>query len=283
MRNNQDRIGVTAPTDNLQPNTEVPAPAASLEFIVPTEIVDLPSKGLFYEEGHPLHNRTTVEVKHMTTKEEDILTNQSFIKNGVAVERLLESVLVDPKMKTGDMLVGDKNALLVACRLYGYGNEYETKFTCPECGAAERHVFDLEDIESANFEENAKEYDITYNFDSQTMSMEIPRTKTKLELKILKSRELETPTNKKAKNAQNNKFISTHYEKIIVAVNGNSDRQYIKSYINSMSALDSRYLRTVYSKCTPAVDFTCDYVCGECGHNDEVEVPLNAEFFWPKS
>mgnify|MGYP003145608274 FL=1 len=283
MRNNQDRIGVTAPTDNLQPNTEVPAPAASLEFIVPTEIVDLPSKGLFYEEGHPLHNRTTVEVKHMTTKEEDILTNQSFIKNGVAVERLLESVLVDPKMKTGDMLVGDKNALLVACRLYGYGNEYETKFTCPECGAAERHVFDLEDIESANFEENAKEYDITYNFDSQTMSMEIPRTKTKLELKILKSRELETPTNKKAKNAQNNKFISTHYEKIIVAVNGNSDRQYIKSYINSMSALDSRYLRTVYSKCTPAVDFTCSYVCGECGHNDEVEVPLNAEFFWPKS
>ena len=283
MRNNQDRIGVTAPTDNLQPNTEVPAPAASLEFIVPTEIVDLPSKGLFYEEGHPLHNRTTVEVKHMTTKEEDILTNQSFIKNGVAVERLLESVLVDPKMKTGDMLVGDKNALLVACRLYGYGNEYETKFTCPECGAVERHVFDLEDIESANFEENAKEYDITYNFDSQTMSMEIPRTKTKLELKILKSRELETPTNKKAKNAQNNKFISTHYEKIIVAVNGNSDRQYIKSYINSMSALDSRYLRTVYSKCTPAVDFTCSYVCGECGHNDEVEVPLNAEFFWPKS
>ena len=283
MRNNQDRIGVTAPTDNLQPNTEVPAPAASLEFIVPTEIVELPSKGLFYEEGHPLHNRTTVEVKHMTTKEEDILTNQSFIKNGVAVERLLESVLVDPKMKTGDMLVGDKNALLVACRLYGYGNEYETKFTCPECGAVERHVFDLEDIESANFEENAKEYDITYNFDSQTMSMEIPRTKTKLELKILKSRELETPTNKKAKNAQNNKFISTHYEKIIVAVNGNSDRQYIKSYINSMSALDSRYLRTVYSKCTPAVDFTCSYVCGECGHNDEVEVPLNAEFFWPKS
>ena len=78
---------------------------------------------------------------------------------------------------------------MVACRLYGYGNEYETKFTCPECGAAERHVFDLEDIESANFEENAKEYDITYNFDSQTMSMDIPRTKTKLELKILKSRD----------------------------------------------------------------------------------------------
>lgn len=283
MRNNQDRLGIQPTSDNLQPNTEVPAQAASLEFIVPTEIVELPSKGLFYEEGHPLHNRTTVEVKHMTTKEEDILTNQSFIKNGMAVERLLESVLVEPRMKTGDMLVGDKNALLVACRLYGYGSEYQTKFTCPECGTSERHVFDLGEIESENFEENAKEYDVTYSFDSQTMSMEVPRTKTKLELKVLKSREIETPTNKKKKNAQNNKFISTHYEKIIASVNGNSDRQYVKSYINSMSALDSRYVRKVYSKCTPSVDFTCSFVCSGCGYDDEVEVPLNAEFFWPKS
>ena len=285
MRNNQDRLGMGAPTDNLQGNHEPPAaPAASpMQFIVPTEIVDLPSKGLFYEEGHPLHGRETIEIRHMTTKEEDILTNQSFIKNGIAIDKLLQSVLVEPKMKVRDMLVGDKNALTVACRIYGYGPEYQTKFSCPSCGETQQHTFDLSELEHNNYLDNLSEFNAEVNYDKQTVMLPIPRTNTKLELRLLKDDE-DVSTTRKGKKAALNKFsIIKHYERMIYSVNGNSDRTYIKSYISNMSALDSRFLRSAYGEIIPGVDFSCNFDCDSCGHDDEVEVPLNAEFFWPKS
>ena len=245
MRNNQDRLGMGMPTDNLQASHEPPPVPASVQFITPTEIIDLPSKGLLYDEGHPLHGRETIEIRHMTTKEEDILTNQSFIKNGTAIEKLLQSVLVEPKMNVKDMLVGDKNALTVACRLYGYGAEYETKFNCPSCGTSQQYTFDLLEIEHNPFLDNLAEFNAEIDYDRQTVILPIPRTKTKLELRILKDDTDTIP--RKGKKA--NKFsIVKQYEKMIYSVNGNSDRTYVKSYINSMSALDSRYLRAAYGK-----------------------------------
>ena len=106
----------------------------------------------------------------------------------------------------------------------------------------------------------------------------IPRTKTKLELRLLKDDTLEKKTKKK-----NSGVIAQQYAKMIYSVNGNSDRQYVKSYIASMSALDSRYLRAAYSKIVPGVDLSCSFECEECDYDGTVEVPLNAEFFWPKS
>lgn len=280
MRNNQDRLGVNTSTDNLQNHDDVVATNQQVaQFIVPTEIVELPSKGLFYDEGHPLYNRETVEIKHMTTKEEDILTNKTFIKNGTAIDRLLQSVIVEPKFKVRDLLVGDKNALTVACRLHGYGAEYETRFSCPSCASSQVHVFDLEEINNVDFSANLKDFDAEIDYDKNTVVLPIPRTKTKLELKLLKD-DLETGKKK----AKKDKFtITKHYQKMIYSVNGNSDRAYVKSYIESMSALDSRYLRAAYSKIVPGVDFSCTFECDNCGHDDNVEVPLTAEFFWPKS
>lgn len=280
MRNNQDRLGIEQPINNLQPAHEPPPTTEAMQFIVPTEVVELPSKGLFYQEGHPLYRRETIEIKHMTTKEEDILTNQGFIKNGTAVEKLLQSVLVSPKMNTRDMLVGDKNALTVACRVHGYGPEYNTRVSCPACGATQEFTFDLNDIEHVNFEDNLAEFDAEVDYDRQTVILPIPRTKVKLELKVLKE---ETKTQKTRKKDKNAFVISKQYEKMIYSVNGNSDRQYVRSYIDSMSALDSRYLRAAYSKITPGVDFNCGFECNACGIETDLEVPLTAEFFWPKS
>jgi len=281
MRNNQDRLGMGAPTDNIQPGHEPPPTPSVTQFIVPTELVELPSKGLFYDEGHPLHGRETVEIKHMTTKEEDILTNQSFVKNGSAVDKLLQSVLVDPpRVNVKDMLIGDKNALTVACRIFGYGAQYETKFRCPACGVTQQHMFDLAEIEHSNFNDSLGEFDAVIDYDKKMVTLPIPRNDTKLELRIL----TDDSTNTSRKNKKGNKFsIIKQYEKMIYSVNGNSDRVYVKNYITSMSALDSRYLRAAYSKVIPGVDFSCSFDCESCGHEDNVEVPLTAEFFWPKS
>ena len=63
------------------------------ELKFPTEMVDLPSKGLFYPENHPLASGK-VEMKYMTAKEEDILTNKSYIEKGIVIDKLLQSLLV---------------------------------------------------------------------------------------------------------------------------------------------------------------------------------------------
>ena len=278
MRNNQDRLGLGLPNENLQPSTEAPPEVPNqVQFIVPTEIVELPSGGLFYPEGHPLHGVDTVEIKHMTTKEEDILTNKSFIKNGTVIDRLLTSVIVKPRVNVSDLLVGDKNALVMACRKHGYGAEYTTKVSCNSCGAPQKYTFDLEEIENIDFQSNLDYYDASIDYENQTVSLPIPRTKTKLELRILKD-DRNPQANKKKKDTN---LVTKQYKKLIYSVNGNSDPRYIQSYIDSMSALDSRYLRAAYGKIVPGVDFSCEFECSECGAETKMEVPLNAEFFWP--
>tara|TARA_R100000008_G_scaffold76063_1_gene55653 strand:+ start:393 stop:1229 length:837 start_codon:yes stop_codon:yes gene_type:complete len=278
MRNNHNRLGLEDPTNNLQLNTDVPPTTQAMQFIVPTEIVELPSKGLFYDEGHPLHEKDTVEIRHMTTKEEDILINQSYIKNGIVIDKLIQSVLITPQVNVKDLLVGDKNAITVACRIHGYGPEYETKYTCPSCNNSQTYVFDLNEVSNNDFASYLEEFDAQVDYDRKTITLPIPRTNTKLELKILK----DDASSKKAKK-KNTGTITRQYEKMIYSVNGNSDRQYVKSYIASMSALDSRYLRAAYAKIVPSVDFTCDFECEQCSFTSEVEVPLNADFFWPQA
>lgn len=277
MRNNQDRMGLEPPINNLQPGHEPPVEQHNpMQFIVPTELVELPTKGLFYEEGHPLHLKETVEIRHMTTKEEDILTNKTFVKNGSAVDRLIKSVLVTPGVNVNDLYNADKDALLIACRIHGYGADYQTQFACPSCGTRQNHEFDLEEIENKDFESSLEKFDASVDYDSKTFKMVIPRTKTTLELRLLKGNE-DTKKQKK----KNTNSITTQYKKIIKAVNGNTNPAYIKSYIDSMSALDSRYLRAAYSEITPGVDFSCHFECSACDYEDQVEVPLNAGFFWP--
>ena len=130
MRNNQSRIG------NRQPQ-QAPSPApvqSNLSFAVPTEFVELPSKGAFYPSGHPLHNQETVEIKFMTAKEEDILSSTALLKKGLALDRLMENILVldiDPT----DLLVCDRNAIMIAARISSYGSDYNANIVCPHCSS----------------------------------------------------------------------------------------------------------------------------------------------------
>ena len=279
MRNNQDRMGMgvpTMPNENLQSSIEPPPQPAAMDFLVPTEIVDLPSKGLFYDEDHPLHKQTTIEIKHMTTKEEDILTNQSYLKNGSAIDRVLRSVVVDNRININDLLIGDKNAITVACRVFGYGQDYQTKYSCPSCGASQITTFDLAEIESVDFEEGLREFDATIDYETNLINFVIPRTKVQLQLNLLRK-----SINEGKKKKKESRIVRDLYKAIIHSVNGNADANYISSYIDSMSAIDSRYLRSAYKKMVPNLDMACQFECKECGHEGEVEVPLSADFFWP--
>ena len=116
----------------------------NLGWVTPTEFISLPTQGAFYPEGHPLCNVESIEIKYMTAKEEDILTSESLIKKGIALDRLLQSVMVDKSIPLNDLLVADKNALLIGTRITGYGPAYETNVTCPSCSSVTEYEFNLE-------------------------------------------------------------------------------------------------------------------------------------------
>jgi hypothetical protein len=114
-------------------------------FVVPTEFVELPSQGKFYPEGHPLRGARYIEIKQMTAKEEDILTSRTLLKKGVALDRVISNLIVDKRIDPDSLLVGDRNAIIIATRVSGYGNEYTTKVTCPNCATVQEYNFDLND------------------------------------------------------------------------------------------------------------------------------------------
>lgn len=277
-RNNEERFGM--PDSNLSSNVNNNTQNNSLSFVVPTEFVDLPSKGKFYKQGHPLHNKSSIEIRFMTAKEEDILTSKSLLKKGIAIDKMLESVIVDKNVKIDDLLLGDKNALIIAARITGYGSEYETKVTCPSCGASGKYSFDLREFKSTEGgdSEHAK---LTEN---GTFKLTLPVSKFEVEVRLLsgadEKRIADMFSSKTVKNVESN--VTDQFKMFLVSVNGNSSREMLDKFVEVMPAADSRFLRKEYEKLSPNVDLSQQIECTECGTVTEMEVPFTTDFFWFK-
>ena len=283
---NEGRLGSAAPPDvPASPQENTGAPPA-LNFITPTEFVGIPSEGKYYPPGHPLHNQEVVEIKHMTTKEEDILTSQALLKRGLALDRMLESIIVDKRIRVDDLLLGDKNALIISARAHGYGTLYETTVGCPSCGERQKYDFDLStlnaDIVSEEFL-NEREIKLT---DNNTFLIPIPKTEFTVEARLLNGHD-EKRINQTIEHKRKRNFpespVTDFLRSLIISVNGIADPNSLNGFINSLPALHARYIRGTYDKLVPSLNLNHDFKCAHCGHSDLLEVPLNADFFWSNS
>ena len=287
-RNNLDRLAVPS-QENVQNTNHMQAPPAAathpvLNFSVPTEFVDLPSGGKYYPDGHPLRNRESVEIKYMTAKEEDILTSQNLIKRGVVFDRLLQSVMVEA-IDPNDLLVADKNALLVATRITGYGHEYETEARCPSCSNISNFSFDLSESQSHNSKNDANMEALGVRETANgTFIFDLPKINCTVEVKLLNGhdeKKLSYITKAKSKNNMVESFITDTLKSYIVSVNGDTKRETVNVFVDTMPARESRTIRNVYKTVIPQVTIVSPYSCGSCGYEQDMEVPLNAGFFWP--
>ena len=283
-RNNTDRIGGAMPPSDPPP---MPTVAKSEEtpfhFSTPTEFVDLPSAGKYYPEGHPLHNESTVEIRFMTAKDEDILSSRTLIKKGIAIDRFLSNVLVNKKIKPDMLLSGDKNAILIAARITGYGANYETKITCPVCGTHSEHSFDL-NLAVVKDGTESNPFDIEPAGDGK-FAILLPKSEVRAVVRLqtgADERKLVTLAEQRRKNKAAEAILTDQLRQVIVSINGTEDRSVINKFIANMPALDSRYLRDALSEVTPNVDLTQEFVCTSCGYEQEMEVPFTTDFFWPK-
>jgi len=283
-RSNEDRLGV--PTTPTEKNTELKQPnleGGSLKFITPTEFVELPSRGLFYPPEHPLFNQEVIEIKHMTTKEEDILTSVALLRKGLALDRMLESIIVDKKIKIDDLLLGDKNALLVAARAHGYGAIYETSVTCPECDETQNYSFDLSSLEvHSSSDEFMAEHGIQKT-DTGTFLVPLPKTQYVIEVRLLTGKDekqiAQLQEHKKKRNFPETP-ATDFLRLVIVSVNDIRDPAPLNDFINTLPALHGRHIKGTYEKLIPSLDMKHSFSCSSCAYEGVLEVPLTTDFFW---
>ena len=281
-RNNDERQGA-APQDDAPPVSATQQAPAGLNFVIPTEVVDLPSKGAFYPDGHPLHGKDTLEIRHMTAKEEDILTSRTLLKKGIAIDRLLESVIVDPSVTPDHLLIGDKNAVIVATRIAAYGADYSTKVACPSCGSAEEFSFNLFEHQLTHPDDNlTPDYEKTEN---NTFLITLPKSGVISEVRLLTGQDekwLAKMTENRKRHKLGDSVLTDQMRLFTVSLNGIDDKTQINQFIDAMPAADSRHLRNVYKTLNPNIDLTQDFACTSCGAESRMEVPFTSNFFWPQ-
>ena len=275
MSRNSSRKKATAGLENDKPAPADPVATTGFNFSAPTEHVDLPSGGKFYPEGHPLHDKDTVEIKYMTAKEEDILTSQNLIKKGVVIDRLIDSLILTEGVSTDDLVVGDKNAVMVASRILAYGPEYICDVTDPKTQQVSSHTFNLADCPFKKLSKNVKE---------NSFEVTLPISKKKIKFSLLTGKEeklIEKDLDASKKVGVIAPELTTRLRYLIKEVDGDNSQSVINDISLNMLARDSMYLRKEIQKVSPDIELTQEIEIG--GESVKVDIPMTVGFFWPDS
>lgn len=243
------------------------------EFKLPTETVELPSKGLLYPEDSPLA-KGEIEMKYMTAKEEDILTNTNYIRQGVVIDKLLKSLIVTEGIDYSQLLTGDKNAIMLAARILSYGKDYKVTVRGQQVDV------DLSTLDSKPLHESIRERR------SNEFEFTLPNSGNLVTFKLLThgdeiSIEKEIEGNKKL-NKEATTDVTTRLKHIITSVNGQREQKDIRNFVdNYLLAKDARALREKYTSVSPDINLKFSYTDINTGGEEEIDLPIGLDFFWP--
>ena len=244
----------------------------------PTEIITLPSGGKCYPSTSPLSNGT-LEIKYMTAKEEEILTSQNLIKKGVVLDKLFESIVVDKNINIDDIILGDKNAIMLATRILGYGPEYKFEISTDD-GDTEEVVIDLGKVKT-------KEIDISKLNSENRYKFKTPSTGTELEFKILthgdeKLIDSDVKAMQRLNKNGTSSELTTRYRYMITAVDGKSDTKTIVDFINNrFLTRDTRAFREYIKELTPDIKMEFEYTNPITEEMEVRPITMGVGFFWP--
>jgi hypothetical protein len=243
------------------------------KFSLPTEMVELPSKGLLYPKDSPLA-AGKIEMKYMTAREEDILTNINFIKNGTVIDKLLQSLIITP-IDYNELLVGDKNAIMVAARILAYGKDYEVEYK-GEVINVDLSILENKEIDEKEYAKNKNEF-----------TFQLPNTDNVITFKILTHGD-EKLIDQEVKGLQkihkdNLTEVTTRLKRMITSVNGLHDTKDIREFVDKyLLSKDARALREEYNRVNPDVELKFTYT-NVNGDEEVADLPIGISFFWPDS
>ena len=240
-----------------------------------SEVIDLPSLGKVYPEDSPISNGK-IEIKYMTAREEDILTSQNLIKKGLVIDKLLDSLIITEGVKCDDLVLGDKNAVMVAARVLAYGPEYECEVTNPNTEKTFNHIFNLADCPFKKIPDDVE---------GNKFELELPVSKTKITFKLLTGKEeklieAELKGIKKT-GVQISPELTTRLRHTITSVNGDGDMNTINQFVQNMLSRDSLELRKHINKVSPDIELSQEIDLE--GDTVKVNIPMTVNFFWPEA
>ena len=247
------------------------------ELKIPTETVTLPSKGIVYPEDSLLA-KGEIEMRYMSAKDEDILTNINFIKQGTAIDKLLKSLVTSP-IDIDDLVVGDKNAILFSARILGYGKDYSFRFRNDSLGKEDDYTVDLTTLKEKTINESL------FTKGKNEFKFTLPQSGNVITFKLLTGKDekaIEAEIKGLQKVDPNGAFENTtRLKHMITSVNGKADQVSIRDFVdNYLLAPDSRAFKKYYSDISPDID-TIITVDKDGYVQEGVIIPININFFWP--
>jgi len=251
---------------------------------IPVENVPVPSRGVIYPPGHPLHMQETVQIRAMTAREEDILTSKALIKKGTVITELIKSCLIDKRIDPNDMILGDRNALMVSLRITGYGADYHAEVACPACGERSKQEFDLSSLPIERLSQEP------IALGSNIFEAQMPKRNENDPNLVIRYRHMtgydeqeitQTQERKKKQGFKSDNLITNRYQQQVVAVNDISDKTKIQMFIQKMPTRYSLALRKAMDSNEPGIKMKAYISCPHCSEESEVSMPLGASFFWP--
>ena len=245
---------------------------------IAAESVPLPSRGVIYS-NKSLQGTETLEIKPMTAKEEDILTSRAYIKNGTVITKLIKSCLIDKSIDPDDLISGDRNALLVALRITGYGSDYTLEINCPECTKTNKSTFDLSSLPIKRLKIDPVE------LGQNIFEVQLPVTKKTVRVKFLNGhdeKEMMIINERKKKQGFNTESsVTDRLSRSILSIENITDKNKINLFVQNMPARDSLALRRFLDDYEPGIDMVSHMTCTHCHEESEVDLPIGPSFFWP--
>lgn len=275
--------GREAPQEALAEQQQAPQPVgephpADDSYVPPVTSVPLPSKGLVYPPESPLYRCDHVDIKAMTAKEEDILSSVTLIKRGTVLTTLMRSCITNRTIDPDQMLVGDRNAVLIAIRVSAYGPEYPASITCAECGETFDHTFDMGRLPVKGLDAEP-----IGGPGSNAFEFTLPVSKRRVAFKLMDvaaSTRLERDAEQLRKKGGQEAGVTMRLMAQVLQIEG-VDHKHLARAIANMPARDSRALRAHMDEIAPGVDMVQEVECPSCATTKEVDVPLGPQFFWP--
>jgi len=248
---------------------------------IPVETVPLPSKGIIYSPDSTLYNRETLQIKAMTAQEEDILASQAYIKEGTVVLNLIKSCISDKSIDVDSLIAGDRNALMVSIRITGYGPEYNVGHTCVNCGKSNQVIADLSQLSIKRLKEPPTK------LGENIFSFKLPVTGKTVDFKFLDGYDKKEIAIKekrlKGMGIYREQPVTSYLENVIVSIDGVTDKNKITHFVKNMPARDSKKLRDHIQDLEPGIDMSWKYICESCNSENNFNIPVTPEFFWPST
>jgi len=245
---------------------------------VPTQPLDLPSKGLLYPESSPLSSGQ-IELYLPTAMHEDILTNRNFIQQGIVIDKFLQAIIAS-KIDYNDLLIGDKNAIMIGSRILAYGSNYSFKYTPAGSAVSEDVTVDLSTLKEKEIDWDSIKKGVN------EFEVELPISKRLITYKILSHKD-EMAIEAEIKGLQKvNKNLSSdttvRLAHSIVAVDGDRDKKVVRDFVRVMPIRDSQELKRHFASNTPDIVMKFDFTTSSGEVVEGLNIPLTVDFFWPE-